>query len=322
MIEPSALSVSYEFTTLLAVAAVMGLLCRLLHQPLLVGFIATGIIVGPIGLGIAATGEHVVLLSELGVTLLLFLVGLKLDLHLVWMLGGVALLTGLGHELGALLVGAALAWTPHRETVVARPISLRDFLPLFFFVVLGAGVDLAGVGEALLAAFVLWLAVPIGLGRYGQALAETLLRHDVRLPVTDRDPQIVARWRRDDRAARPGDALDPDLAASLPLANARLVIDAVPYHGSGVVHADHRLALLRALREAGYRGRVAARSDDEQEVRRLATGGIDPVLRPFHDAAEHVAGTLLELVTSGGPRRAGTAATRPGLAHAATAEEM
>jgi len=86
----------YELTALLVLAAVFGFVGMLLRQPMIVSFIAVGILAGPSVLGIVHSEELIGLLAELGIALLLFLVGLKLDLHLVRSLGVVSLATGLG----------------------------------------------------------------------------------------------------------------------------------------------------------------------------------------------------------------------------------
>ena len=86
----------YEIAALLVLAAAVGFVGLMLRQPLIVSFIAVGIIAGPSMLNIARSDEYIDLLAELGIAVLLFLVGLKLDLNLVRTLGPVALLTGLG----------------------------------------------------------------------------------------------------------------------------------------------------------------------------------------------------------------------------------
>ncbi len=97
-----------EITAILALAAALGLVARVLHQPLIVAFLVAGIVSGPGGLAIVHTHDYVALLSEIGVAVLLFVVGLKLDLGLVRTLGGVALATGLGQVLFTSLFGFAI----------------------------------------------------------------------------------------------------------------------------------------------------------------------------------------------------------------------
>lgn len=85
----------YEFGVLLIVASILGALGRLFKQPLIVTFIAVGILVGSAGLNIIDSEEEIQLLAEIGIALLLFVVGLKLDLNLMRSTGPVASITGL-----------------------------------------------------------------------------------------------------------------------------------------------------------------------------------------------------------------------------------
>ena len=102
-------SVFYELTALLALSAVIGFAGLLLRQPMIVSFIAVGILAGPSALGIVTSYEHIKLLAELGIAVLLFIVGLKLDLKLIKTLGPVALATGLGQVIFTSVIGFAIA---------------------------------------------------------------------------------------------------------------------------------------------------------------------------------------------------------------------
>jgi hypothetical protein len=90
------------------------------------------------------------------------------ELLVSFAIGWAALLAALGHglgfgkELGGLLAGVSLASTPYREAIAARLASLRDFLLLFFFVALGASLDLSTLGEGVGAAIVLSAFVLVG----------------------------------------------------------------------------------------------------------------------------------------------------------------
>ncbi len=92
-----------EFSVILAVAAVAGALGLYLRQPLIIAFIVIGIVAGPSALGFVSAQSEIDLLAQVGVTVLLFLVGLKLDWHQVRSVGPVALATGLG-QLGFTIV--------------------------------------------------------------------------------------------------------------------------------------------------------------------------------------------------------------------------
>ncbi len=101
-----------EVAILLVMAAAIGLLGILLRQPLIVSFIAVGLIAGPSALDVVRSDAQIDLLSELGIAVLLFLVGIKLDVKLIRSLGAVSLLTGLGQvaftSIFGYLIGLAL----------------------------------------------------------------------------------------------------------------------------------------------------------------------------------------------------------------------
>ncbi len=99
----------YEIAALLVLAASVGFIGLMLRQPLIVSFIAVGILAGPSFLDIARSDEQIDLLAELGIAVLLFLVGLKLDFNLVRTLGPVALVTGLGQVVFTTVFGFLIA---------------------------------------------------------------------------------------------------------------------------------------------------------------------------------------------------------------------
>ncbi|MCR9140401.1 MAG: cation:proton antiporter, partial [Alphaproteobacteria bacterium] len=99
----------YEIAALLVLAAGVGFIGLMLRQPLIVSFIAVGILAGPSVFGIARSDAQIDLLAELGIAVLLFLVGLKLDFNLVRTLGPVALVTGLGQVLFTTVFGFLIA---------------------------------------------------------------------------------------------------------------------------------------------------------------------------------------------------------------------
>ncbi|MCW8193878.1 cation:proton antiporter [Proteobacteria bacterium 005FR1] len=540
-------SLFYELTALLALAAALGFAGMLLRQPMVVSLIAVGVLAGPSGLDLVRSRENVELLAELGIAVLLFLVGLKLDIKLIRTLGPVALATGLGQvaftslfgfflglalgldtvtsvyvavaltfsstiiivkllsdkrevdslhgriaigflivqdvvvviamivlsglgigqsaadsagpsslggifisgvfliafvwlfvryaanplmrrvarspelliiaaigwaaimasianylglskELGGLLAGVALASTPFREGTVARLSPLRDFLLLFFFIELGSQLDLGLLGDQIdtalvFSVFVLignplivmaimglmgyrkrtgflagltvaqisefslifvamgmeighldaealglvtlvglitialsvymityshhlyrWLepvldvfegskpyrelmndrqtletpcdVVLFGLGRYGNAIAEQLRRRGMCVLAVDFNPEEVRRWRRLGLNAVYGDASDQNFIASLDINRVPLVISAMPQHDLGLTHEDPRIALIEALKQQDYPGKIVVSAHRSSEVETLRASGAHVVLSPFIDAAE------------------------------------
>ncbi|MBM9538271.1 cation:proton antiporter [Desulfobulbus alkaliphilus] len=550
----------YELAALVVLASVLGFIGLLLRQPMVVSFIAVGVLAGPSALDIVQSHQNVELLAELGVAVLLFLVGLKLDLKLVRSLGPVSLATGLGQvlftsgvgfvigialgmdtvtslyvavaltfsstiiivklltdkkevdslhgriaigflivqdlvvvlammvlsafgigaqeggdnsfllhlvsvlaygvamlalvglfirflatplvsrvahspellitfaigwsallatlgsyfgfskELGGLLAGVSLASTPFREAIIARLASLRDFLLLFFFIALGMHLDLGLLGAQLVPAIIFSLFVLIGnplivmvimggmgyrkrtgflagltvaqisefslifmsmglmlghldsealalvtlvglltialsvymityshglynrlepmlgvferrlprqentqdqhfigkkqydvilfgLGRYGTALAERLIRDGFLILAVDFNPDEVRRWREQGHDVIYGDASDQEFVSHLPLRGVRCVISTMAQHELGLTHEDPRLVLIDELKRQNFFGIIAVsmqQTANRREIEELRTMGADFVFLPYYDAADQAAKRLKE----------------------------
>lgn len=97
-----------EMALLLGITAAAGALAVRLRQPVLIAYIAVGILVGPAVFGLVQAHDQIDLLAQIGVAVLLFLVGLKLDLQHVRHIGPVALATGLGQLGFTILFGFLL----------------------------------------------------------------------------------------------------------------------------------------------------------------------------------------------------------------------
>jgi Kef-type K+ transport system membrane component KefB len=89
----------------LLMAAIVGLVATRLRQPMIVAFIGVGVLVGPVGTGWVVADGTIELLARLGIAVLLFLVGLRLDLHLIRNTGPIALITGLGQVILTAVIG-------------------------------------------------------------------------------------------------------------------------------------------------------------------------------------------------------------------------
>ena len=98
-----------EFAVVLLLSACIGAIGVRLRQPLIIAFILVGILLGPSVLGWVSANDSVDLLARLGITLLLFVVGLKLDLHIIRTMGPVALATGLGQVIFTSVIGYLIA---------------------------------------------------------------------------------------------------------------------------------------------------------------------------------------------------------------------
>jgi len=113
---------------LLVVAVISVPLARLLRLSTIVAYLAAGVVVGPFGFALVRAPDTIVAVSELGVVLMLFLIGLELELSRLLalrraifglgaaqlaltaaVLGGLALALGLTGWRGAVISGLALA---------------------------------------------------------------------------------------------------------------------------------------------------------------------------------------------------------------------
>ena len=95
-----------DIALVLCLSLALAICARILRQPLIIAFIVSGVIVGPSGLSLISSQDEIELLSELGIAILLFLVGLKLDLSTTRHLSAVALAVGVTQ----VLLTAALAF--------------------------------------------------------------------------------------------------------------------------------------------------------------------------------------------------------------------
>jgi Kef-type K+ transport system membrane component KefB len=97
-----------ELALLLVIAAVAGAIAVRLRQPVLIAYIVVGIAVGPAGLEIVHSHDQIDVLAQVGIAVLLFVVGLKLDVAKVRDIGAVALATGIGQLAFTILFGFLL----------------------------------------------------------------------------------------------------------------------------------------------------------------------------------------------------------------------
>lgn len=88
-----------ELTLVIAFAVAVSLIMRALRQPLMIGHIITGILVGPAVFNIVQDIHTIEIFAEFGVALLLFTIGLGLNLHILKDIGKVAIAASLAQVL-------------------------------------------------------------------------------------------------------------------------------------------------------------------------------------------------------------------------------
>jgi Kef-type K+ transport system membrane component KefB/Trk K+ transport system NAD-binding subunit len=101
-------SIFLEIGIIIIVAGLLAILAKALRQPRILAYIFTGIILGPLVLGIIKSAETMHNLATLGVTFLLFLVGLELDLRKLKEVGRVSVVIGLGQMIFTTGIGFVL----------------------------------------------------------------------------------------------------------------------------------------------------------------------------------------------------------------------
>lgn len=98
-----------ELSVIILLATLLSFVMRVLKQPLIVGYILTGIIAGPYVLNIVHSHEVIELFSKIGMATLLFIVGLNLNPTVIREIGKVSLIVGLGQILVTTLAGFGIA---------------------------------------------------------------------------------------------------------------------------------------------------------------------------------------------------------------------
>jgi len=111
-----------QLSLVLVIAAVISIFVRLLKQPLILGYILTGIIVGPALFHLIEAKEAFHAFAEIGIALLLFIIGLGLNAGVIRSLGKVVLLAAFSilaiiSTLG-FIVGTAFGFMPKEAIIV------------------------------------------------------------------------------------------------------------------------------------------------------------------------------------------------------------
>ncbi len=92
-------SLFFELTVVLVLAGACALLVNYLKQPSILAYILAGLILGPFGYWRLHEGSALTAMSQVGITLLLFMVGLELDISQIKKIGRRAVLAGAGQVL-------------------------------------------------------------------------------------------------------------------------------------------------------------------------------------------------------------------------------
>lgn len=113
-----------EISLLIVIAAGVSLVMRLLRQPLIIGNILTGLVVGPSVLGLVTSAETIEVFASFGIALLLFLIGLGLNPKEIKEVGKVSALTGVGQVVFTSLIGFVIVRALGYDSLTSIYISI------------------------------------------------------------------------------------------------------------------------------------------------------------------------------------------------------
>src|SRR5919112_2848555 len=111
------MGIAADIAIILVAALLGGFIAQRLHQPLILGYIIAGILVGPYTGGVTVADPHdIELLAEIGVALLLFALGIEFSLGKLQRVRSIALLGTPVQLLLTIAIGYAIAyvlgWSP------------------------------------------------------------------------------------------------------------------------------------------------------------------------------------------------------------------
>jgi monovalent cation:H+ antiporter-2, CPA2 family len=117
-----------DMALVMCIAALTTVICQWLRQPLLMGYLVAGMIVGPNVPGVYADPGRIELVSEIGVILLIFSIGLEFNVRRLIRLAPTAGLIALLQVVAMIWlgdrVGRMLGWTPWQSLVTGAILSI------------------------------------------------------------------------------------------------------------------------------------------------------------------------------------------------------
>jgi Kef-type K+ transport system membrane component KefB len=125
--------VIHDLAICIVAAWLLAVLAQLFRQPLILAYLVAGFVIGPICLALVKSEESIATLSNVGLILLLFLIGLEIDLKKILGAGKLITVTAATQILGGCCLGILFFWA------VGFPLGDGAFDALY----LGVGVALS-----------------------------------------------------------------------------------------------------------------------------------------------------------------------------------
>lgn len=104
------LSLLATMAIVLGVALVGAMAARLLRLPVIIGYLVSGIIIGPYGLKLVREVGDVETLAEIGIALLMFTLGIEFSLRTLRQIGKVAIFGGAAQIVATVALGLMVGW--------------------------------------------------------------------------------------------------------------------------------------------------------------------------------------------------------------------
>ncbi len=113
-----------EISIIIAITFIVSGILRFFKQPLVIGYIVSGILVGPSLLNLVSSPETMGIFAHIGIALLLFTVGLSLNPRMIKDVGKVSVITGLGQVIFTSGIGFLIAMALGFSAVVSLYIAV------------------------------------------------------------------------------------------------------------------------------------------------------------------------------------------------------
>ncbi|MCK4808444.1 MAG: cation:proton antiporter [Candidatus Aenigmarchaeota archaeon] len=97
-----------ELSIILFLTVLISAVMHFLKQPLIIGYILAGIIAGPVVFNLVQSADTFSTFAQMGITFLLFMVGLNLNFRVIGDVGKTSLLTGIGQVIFTSLIGYSI----------------------------------------------------------------------------------------------------------------------------------------------------------------------------------------------------------------------
>ena len=188
-------NIFFEITVIICLAAILAGIFRVLRQPAILAYILTGVIIAHVGFFPTSNQDFLQTLAQLGITFLLFMIGLEIKLKELPTIGKVAAITSISQivlsfiggfavskllgftDISSVYVGLAVTFSStiivvkllsdHRDLgslygkIAIGVLLIQDFLAISVLILLsgfqnGSGLDLSQIGLLILKAVVIF----------------------------------------------------------------------------------------------------------------------------------------------------------------------